>query len=83
VSEHPFDGSWGYQTLGLYAPTARFGDGAGFAASSARARGGLGVLLDWVPAHFPSDEHGLAASTARTCTSTPTRAKASTPTGTR
>jgi len=61
VSEHPFDGSWGYQTLGLYAPTSRFGDAAGFRRLVDRAHAaGLGVLLDWVPAHFPSDAHGLA-----------------------
>ena len=61
VSEHPFDGSWGYQTLGLYAPTARFGDAAGFRRFvDAAHAAGLGVLLDWVPAHFPSDAHGLA-----------------------
>lgn len=61
VSEHPFDGSWGYQTLGLYAPTLRFGDAAGFRRLVDRAHAaGLGVLLDWVPAHFPSDPHGLA-----------------------
>jgi len=61
VSEHPFDGSWGYQTLGQYAPTARFGDAAGFRRFVDRAHGaGLGVLLDWVPAHFPSDAWGLA-----------------------
>ena len=61
VSEHPFDGSWGYQTLGMYAPTARFGEPAGFARFVARAHtAGIGVLLDWVPAHFPTDAHGLA-----------------------
>ncbi len=61
ISEHPYDPSWGYQTLGLYAPTARFGDPAGFARFVDGAhRAGLGVLLDWVPAHFPTDEHGLA-----------------------
>ncbi|MDE2369339.1 MAG: 1,4-alpha-glucan branching protein GlgB [Burkholderiales bacterium] len=61
VSEHPFDGSWGYQTLGLYAPTSRFGDAAGLRRFVDKAHAaGLGVLLDWVPAHFPSDAHGLA-----------------------
>jgi 1,4-alpha-glucan branching enzyme len=61
VSEHPFDGSWGYQTLGLYAPTARFGEPEGFERFVAACHDkGIGVLLDWVPAHFPSDAHGLA-----------------------
>jgi 1,4-alpha-glucan branching enzyme len=61
VSEHPFDGSWGYQALAMYAPTARFGEPAGFARFVARAHAaGLGVLIDWVPAHFPTDAHGLA-----------------------
>ncbi len=61
VSEHPFDGSWGYQTLGLFAPTSRFGEAAGLRRFIDRAHGlGLGVLLDWVPAHFPTDAHGLA-----------------------
>ena len=60
VSEHPFDPSWGYQTLGLYAPTSRFGAPDGFARFVDGAhRAGLGVLLDWVPAHFPVDVHGL------------------------
>lgn len=60
ISEHPFDGSWGYQPIGLYAPTARFGNPEGFARFVARCHAaGLGVLLDWVPAHFPSDAHGL------------------------
>ncbi len=61
VSEHPFDGSWGYQTLGLYAPSARFGEPSGFTRFvDACHAAGVGVLLDWVPAHFPSDNHGLA-----------------------
>ncbi|MFO1252592.1 MAG: 1,4-alpha-glucan branching protein GlgB [Inhella sp.] len=61
ISEHPFDGSWGYQTLGLFAPTARFGPPEGFARFvQACHAAGLGLLLDWVPAHFPMDAHGLA-----------------------
>jgi 1,4-alpha-glucan branching enzyme len=61
ISEYPYDPSWGYQTLGLYAPTARFGDVAGFARFVDGAhRAGIGVIVDWVPAHFPVDEHGLA-----------------------
>ena len=61
VSEHPYDPSWGYQTTGLYAPTARFGEPEGFARFVDGAhRAGLGVILDWVPAHFPTDAHGLA-----------------------
>ena len=61
ISEHPYDPSWGYQTTGLYAPSARFGDVDGFARFVDGAhRAGLGVILDWVPAHFPVDAHGLA-----------------------
>ena len=56
VSEHPYDPSWGYQTTGLYAPSSRFGDVQGFARFVDGAhRAGLGVLIDWVPAHFPTD----------------------------
>jgi len=61
VSEHPFDGSWGYQPIGMYAPTSRFGDADGFGRLVARCHAaGIGLILDWVPAHFPSDAHGLA-----------------------
>lgn len=61
VSEHPYDPSWGYQTTGLYAPSARFGEPEGFARFVDGAHQvGMGVILDWVPAHFPTDAHGLA-----------------------
>jgi len=62
ISEYPFDGSWGYQPVGLYAPSHRFGDSVGLKSFiDACHADGIGVLLDWVAGHFPRDPHGLAS----------------------
>jgi len=61
ISEHPLDASWGYQPVGLFAPTARHGDLEGFRTFvEACHAAGIGLIVDWVPAHFPTDPHGLA-----------------------
>ena len=84
IAEYPFGGSWGYQPLGLFAPTGRFGPVEGFRPLRRypATAPGIGVIIDWVPGHFPTDAHGLALFDGTPCIEHADPRKASTRTGT-
>lgn len=83
VMEHPFYGSWGYQTVGYFAPTARYGSPQDFMyLVDVLHQNGIGVILDWVPSHFPGEEHGLVYFDGTHLSNMRTPERATTRTGT-